>query len=51
MQDARHLGRPPLPPGEGWGEGNDSGSVQSSQGQRDLRQFKFAEDLHTMALE
>ena len=21
MSDARHLGRPPLPPGEGWGEG------------------------------
>ncbi len=21
MYNARHLGRPPLPPGEGWGEG------------------------------
>jgi hypothetical protein len=22
MRDARHLGQPPLPYGEGWGEGN-----------------------------
>jgi hypothetical protein len=23
MSNLRHLGQPPLPPGEGWGEGTD----------------------------
>src|SRR5688572_9856281 len=51
MDSARHLGRPPLPPGEGWGEGNDGGSVQSRQSHRRLNQLKFTENPNPMTLE
>ena len=46
MQLARHLGWPPLPPGEGWGEGKTAMKKATTEGRLfHVRQILLAVDL------